>query len=364
MNVDWKVLLTDWDYNVVEEINYAKNKQLTTQYNKAGQFSFALNIKESVNVDIFPGISCIRLYRNGVNVWNGVVWTAQGSTGTDIQYGCVGFMEYLYHHQLRGRWEYGADATDFQIATDLITWMPTVDEGGGLLWEEGLAGHSPPISGIVTHGTPQTRGPITYEIGQNIGEAIQALSDIEAGFNMSINYSDGALHLFSWDLFDDKTNDVIFGYNRGPENVQNCTWSIDMGRVKNLVNVVGASGGRYYAPPDFLSQSLLTYGVFEDTITASEASPNIALALAGEEVLANENPYPIFTITPFPYDGGVHSYAPFVDYNLGDKVAFYAAEGPLNVVNQAVRIFGIGVSISDEGLEQVQALQLTASGQQ
>jgi hypothetical protein len=50
---------------------------------------------------------------------------------------------------------------------------------------------------------------------------------------------------------------------------------------------------------------------------------------------------------------------PFEDYDIGDLVHFSAKWGKrVNINNQLSRVFGMTVSITDDGIEEISQLQL------
>lgn len=101
------------------------------------------------------------------------------------------------------------------------------------------------------------------------------------------------------------------------------------------------------------------YQLFEEEVQLSDVvDPNVLLAYAGGEVLIRKTPRILYSPAPFPWIEG-RTPQPFVDYGLGDKVIFTAQKANrINVIGQAVRIFGMNVTITEEGNERLDALQI------
>ena len=67
-------------------------------------------------------------------------------------------------------------------------------------------------------------------------------------------------------------------------------------------------------------------------------------------------------MTPFNWFPESSVPEPFVEYDLGDQVRFVAKHAARVNVNQQVRIFGISVSIDEEGNEKMGQVQLYPGG--
>ena len=85
------------------------------------------------------------------------------------------------------------------------------------------------------------------------------------------------------------------------------------------------------------------------------------LAYAGAEVIVRAYGRITYGVTPFPYspevEGGVPE--PFIDWRVGDQVRLTAVHQPrVNIRGQAIRIFGVSLSVNENGIATFGALQV------
>ena len=216
-------------------------------------------------------------------------------------------------------------------------------------------------SGITVGLAPSTvTRTRTYKKYDNVGRAIQELSDIENGFDWTINPTTKVLDMYS-SRGSAKPN-VHFGYRAGPDNLISVGRTIDASSLANYVVATGKYGSGISSD----ASSISSYGVYEDVVSigdfASSDYNSTLLAVSGAEVLLRKQPRQIFSIVPkpIPATGGAVSATPepFTDYDLGDTVYFSGKLGRLTVENQAVRVFGLSISIDDNGVERVGEIKM------
>ena len=219
-----------------------------------------------------------------------------------------------------------------------------------------------PISiGDVT--VSQTRD-ITFAQGTKHGAAIDSLVNMEAGFDWDI---DPETREFSV-LYDNVKGTIYgkgvdnvatqFSYAWGPKNVASVTVSTDSSNIANRVNVKGT----YTTAIAYDSDSIASYGLFEDTLTVSDVvDDEILLAYAGAETAYRLQPFNTYSFQPFPYDGTEKIPLFFDDYDIGDIVYLTAKYGALNIERQAVRVFGVSIDIDNEGNEKIGEIKTVAS---
>jgi hypothetical protein len=53
---------------------------------------------------------------------------------------------------------------------------------------------------------------------------------------------------------------------------------------------------------------------------------------------------------------------PFTDYDIGDIVKFRAVRAPRVNINGSFRIFGLSISVTDDGNENIDSLSVYANG--
>ena len=105
--------------------------------------------------------------------------------------------------------------------------------------------------------------------------------------------------------------------------------------------------------------SQILYGPFEEVYALSDVtSQDILWSYAGAEVLLKKDPRQLHIITPGQWTEDNSVPEPFVDYDIGDQVAFTAKSLPRVSIAQQVRIFGISVSVDEEENEKLGQMQL------
>lgn len=347
----------------IGELTHAQDRTLELALNRPGSCGFSLSMQAPLAPEILPITRCVMVTRNGVPVWSGPIATIEGGLPDNrMTVRCVGWFELLNYRELRAALQFqgnnpatGVPWKDAEIAHALLA----------------LANAQPKIVGVGNEprtwigegsrtGVFQARSK-SYQKGDKIGQLIHALSEIEAGFDYSIDPVTRALNLSAWNLFTDRP-EVHFGMNWGPSNLQTVSYSIDGVALVNHLNVTGNAGLFEYEES---TTSKNTYGVFEDSTNLVNVGESLILkAYAVEEILIRKNPITIYSILPFPNSDMNEGLVPviFQDYFIGDKIRFSAHYGPLQVSGQAVRIFGVNFSIDSEGNERITSLSTSPQG--
>lgn len=237
---------------------------------------------------------------------------------------------------------------------------------------------------VDTPGGPTARTR-TYSVGQKLDSSIQELSDIEGGFDYDIITERSAIpgdpqgrtqlrrrFVLNWNLLKpgstlygrgtNRTN-VIFGKMWGPRNVKDLTQTNDASKLANRI-IVRDPAGRSFVAQDL--PSIEQYGLFQDTITISDAGykDTILSAYAGAELAYRRVPFTTFAVTPKAFTGKRNVPRIFKDYFVGDLCYLVSKDPTIKVgliSQQTIRIFGATIAIDDDGNETVQSLQTTAS---
>jgi hypothetical protein len=201
----------------------------------------------------------------------------------------------------------------------------------------------------------------TYQKYANVGQAIQELVNIENGFDIGVNPITKELSIYyksgpPTGYGNNRTN-VVFGAGvGGMNNLASASRTIDGSRVANYV----VATGQYGSAVDSDTGSIASYGAFEEVVNLADV-PNVEVlaAYAGVEVAGRSLPREILTIVPRPrldpYDTSVPTL--YDDYWIGDIVYVNIAHGRLQVVEQALRIFSLTVTIDDSGTERIDNIQ-------
>jgi hypothetical protein len=347
-------------------LHNAKQRQFELVKNRAGSASFqirtnddaAYEILDQVNLNDVRGTvrKCIRIRRNKVDLWSGPIWGIQGSLdqGT-ITVNCVGWLETLQHQILESTLDYsnsGNGTPTDQIAYGLLNAVNAQDTLHPLWVQQGTASGVMPIRNRF------------YVLGQNLGQGIQELSDIEAGVDISVDPVTRALNLAAWDLYKSTSgwwgqvrSNIKLGYRWGPNNLKNFSWQESVDKMTNRIIVV--SQGAPIGAQD--NASLDEYGRFSEYDTITDANQTILPAYANAELAVRSRPIITYNIVPFPRGTANSLPSLFDDFQIGDKIYLTATKDAFRVQNQAVRIFGATVQLDDVGNETVSNLMTSPS---
>jgi hypothetical protein len=395
--VQWKFLLADsGSYNNIGELTQARNRQLSLTLNKSGTLSFTIPMNDDLGYQIYPLTHCVKALRRGIDgvwrsIWSGPVWTIdEDISGERMTVNAVGWMQMLEKRALRRDKIYtaingagGGPWTDADIILDLladanatnITWDTNFPGGYAVPLMSGATTPTNMTAGTKT-GTFQNR-TISYTKGANILQELLRLTDIESGCDIEVDPSSAARPL---NLFQRKMTDrtgVVFGYKWGPNNLQQLTRQFDPSTIVNYIYVAGSSTvAPAYAdtktfpaptqnPPKLGENSQTSYGLWEETVSLPDVNDlSVLQTYAAGEVLVRSSPRIMYGLTPFPFVESKKGQIPepFVEYTLGDKIYFSARSGRrVNINKQAARIFGMSVSIDENGNETLGQLQVSPS---
>jgi hypothetical protein len=158
--------------------------------------------------------------------------------------------------------------------------------------------------------------------------------------------------------------EVYFGYNWGPENIKEFSRSTTTSEIANYL--VGRATGVTAVSINTASGSLNDFGLFEDhlDITLKTANADVLGFYTAAEYLFRSDPRttPTYSVSPYPYTIGSSVPEPFTDYDIGDIVKFRAVRAPRVNINGSFRIFGLSISVTDDGNENIDSLSIYANG--
>ena len=393
----WRfVLANSSDLSAIGELNQARGKSVNVLLNRGGSLAFSYPMKDEIAGYIEPITTCVKAYRMSSKsslwecIWSGPVWTIEESLQESMMtVNCVGWMEMLNKRLIRMERNYQnlddgeiirlllehANKLNFEdfispeyTVTTPPGWAnsatPTHIGWGGTMPNEGIGGVTPYV--------PQTRNR-SYQRYQAIGPAIQEITEYENGCDIWISPEERRLYVYRKRQ---RITSVVFGFDWGPNNLQQFSRSLDASQVVNFMQATGRPGttpqyadtrnpaftgwrvgaaGAYDPNPNTQTQ----YGIFEEVVNLSDVANDTVLSTyAAAEIYVRYRPRIIYSMTPFPFTTGGSIPEPFVDYNIGDQVLLTASMEPrIQIQNQGVRVFGISVSIDEEGNEQLAALQ-------
>jgi hypothetical protein len=107
---------------------------------------------------------------------------------------------------------------------------------------------------------------------------------------------------------------------------------------------------------------MASYGIWENQQSLSDITDvNVLAAFANAEVAVRSTPKIVYKILPHPYaPDHTHVPQPFVDYRIGDVIYVTAKYSPRILINkQAMRVYGISLSVGDDGAERISSLQVS-----
>jgi hypothetical protein len=358
----------------IAPLQQAKNRTYTLTKNRAGSAEFTLKTSDKILESIMDRVEfndirgtvrkCIRIRRNGQDLWSGPIWGIQGSLAQDsITFSCVGWLEEL---QYRFIW---AAARDY---TNAGAGYPADEIAFGLLNDANYISDPSTPGGTVlddTHPVLIQPGTVSgsmppfvryYQQGQVVGAAIQNMSDIENGYDMEVDPVTRALNLTNWQEYDVLEN-VVLGYNWGPNNLMDFSWQEDPSQMGNYDAISTSLGTGFTVCYDSESEDI--YNRFDYSTSLNNAAIQDLAPYGMAQLAVYRFPFLTYTLTPFPRTQDGNGPSLFDDYQLGDQITVNAQKNYFKLVNLPMRVFGATVNLDDNGNETVSALQTTpASG--
>lgn len=348
----WKFILANSsDMSIIGELVNARNKSLDLALNKPGTARFQLSITDAMAPYINEEITCVLAYRNETCLWSGPVWTVSESLPEDtLDVGCVGWFQELNEaRELHTNVSY-AETDSGVIAFSLID----------ILNVQEPTHQTRIIKGTSMSSQNRTRD---YQVGQKVGSLIQELSDIEAGYDFSVDPLTRELNIYYnnvkvgttiYGIGEDRPN-TVFGLDWGPDNLQSLKRESDTSKLRNRIYARGKFST--IEADDEPSQDL--YGVFEETVVLTDVVEDTILgAYANATVLFRKDPSRVISFVPAQFSNNTDNVPePFVDYNIGDIIYIGANRGRLIIERQAIRVFGMTIGIDEEGNEVASTIQ-------
>jgi hypothetical protein len=406
-NILWKfILVNSKDLSQIGELDQARDKNLNLGLNRPGSASFSYSyygrLAEDIEV-ISTGIIAYR-YNSQTEIYD-AVWSGyvneinEDAEAESMSVSCVGWFERLNKRIAKQEIMYTSQYdNDIILGTGLVT--PTGTTGitcpSGILpianrtttateyvipsgsYPAGayplpvVSGSSPNTLTLLAVGTYDnttdipasalTKKTIKVEQDQSFGEAITNLTQQENGPDIDVNPITRELNVYL--KRGNVKEDVYFGYNWGPSNIR--AFSKQIGTEQFANNLIGRANGVVPVMLATDTDSLNAYGLWESVINLTQNAPNqnVLEYFTAAEYLFTSTPLVTYSITPYPFTRGSSVPEPFVDYIIGDQVNFVANRPPR--IDPAVdsgqfRVFGMSISIENDGNETIGELQIYAS---
>lgn len=362
--VRWRfILVNSSNLEEIGEVKAARNRQVQLALDKPGGVQFEVPLDYGLFKNIEEIKHGIIAYRGKVAKHSGMIWNLDEDIDNNrLSVQSTGWFETLNHRILRENVGYPPFNTGMVNAGQMVFMAASGSVGtssyhpGGLLTIANAQQDT-----WIQEGTNKDKMQriLSYAKGQGIGAAISQLSEIEAGFDFWIDPLTRVMSITGWNEVPDKREQIVFGYNWGPHNIEKLGRQFDPSQMVNRMTTLGKFGGGF--AEEKLAQE--EFQLFEEMPQLNEVTdPNVLLAYAGGEVLLRARPRQIYSFTPFPYSGSKRVPQPLIDYGIGDKVMFTAIKPPrIAIQGQAVRVYGMTINITDEGNEKVSALQISPS---
>lgn len=226
---------------------------------------------------------------------------------------------------------------------------PTCLKWGGLLPDDGFGGSASYVPALRNFKVEQ------YNYGWPY---IENLMNIENGCDIHVDPVQRTLSVHR--RYRRVKDEIVIGFAGLPRNAAAFSRQNDADKI---VNYFLAQGEAIVTPQfahDLTSQT--TIGPIEEVQQLGGVTDiGVLLAYAGAEILVRGNGVVTYGVTPFAYTPTNGVPEPFVEYREGDQIRVSAKAGKRPPVDrQAVRVFGLNVSIDDDtGNEKLQQLQLS-----
>lgn len=384
-------------FNRLGTLKAAHNRQLNVALNGIESASFTINTLDTVAELMQSVTTCIVCYRNGKLKWSGPLWTidetlAEGQQSVNVT--CVGWPQLLMYRLLKcGNSADNPMVGPTSTSTAINQYYFLQDPGqiaADLISRTNYEFPTGISIGTVIPNPNGVKWTVTYNQLQNIGQAIQQLSNIEGGFDFWIDPETLAFNVYYNPL---KAGYTVYG--RGQDrpnavfrhrvNISSLRRFIDASKLNTQHTAIGQYGQSQYPSPaqstgrgDIITPAIMTYGLWEGmTSLASIVSQTITEAFATAEVLFLQYPQSIYSFTPISYhratENKVSVSQPFEDYDIGDYVYLGANYGrmripPIQGDTDAgpaagltgylpVRVFAMQIAIDDNGNEKVNQIQ-------
>lgn len=381
----------------IGELTQARNRSLSIILNRAGSLNFTIPMDDELGQLIYPLTSAVKAYRLGTTgwrmIWSGYVNTIdEDPTNNRMTVNCKGWFGRLEKRILRSNKTY-TDTDDGDIILDLLqevngspvspdyefntrTFSYTASDTFVVRWPTTTRGPNTPtyIKRTTTSKLPNegsggatayvaARRTMTYARYQTVvWQAIEQLTELENGCDVWIDPETRILYIYR--KKQRILPSVVFSFQWGPGNIAQFGRQLDGETVVNYFLAIGGASTTPAYQADTTSMDL--YGPIEEIatlgdLTGSNAN-NVLQAYAAGEVAIRSLPRQLHSITPFQHTDGGPVPEPFVDYGIGDQVAFIAKHGRRININQQVRIFGLNISIDEEGNEKISSMQIYPGG--
>ena len=378
------ILVNSRDLSHIGELSRAADKKFDVVLSKPGSATFTYPMDAEYANQIIPYQTGIKVMRHNRRasivagktiwecVWSGYVLPIDESVSANrMAVSCVGWMQRLGKRMLRRQKLYnnqgdGAIVADLIAEANLTTApdgyavpvvagsspnTPTWLQWGGTMPNEGEGG-------ATAYDDTNAKRNKNMAMYSPILTQIDELVTIENGGDI---VCDPVTRSITWHRrYRRVKDDVVFGFQWGPRNLEEFGRNIEADAQLNYLVVTGAPGTTPQYSHNVGQQSLI--GLIEETTALSDVRDNsVLLAYSGAEVIMRAGGHVTYNVTPFmvkpDQEGNVPE--PFQDFRLGDQCRLTAVHPPrINIRGQAIRVFGFGITIDNNGVSKISQLQI------
>ena len=394
----WKfILVNSKDLSEIGELHEARGKNLNLALNTSGSASFSYSFEGVLAEDIQVISTGIMAYRRGSDdtyqlIWSGYINEINEDVNNAVMsVSVVGWFERLNKRIARqdvlykSQYDYniivgsgfsipsgGVASGIMQIANKTATAIGYTIASGTVPIVSGSNPNTPTWMSVGTYedgmrpavatGSGAARQDVSIKQDSSFGETIMGLVNQENGCDIYVDPSTRALNVYG--KKGSVKSEVWFSYNWGPDNIKEFSRSTTTSDIANYL--VGRATGVTAQSINTASESLNDFGLFEDhlDITLKTSTAETLAFYTAAEYLFRSDPRttPTYSVSPYPYTIGSSIPEPFTDYDIGDVVRLRAISSPRVNVNGSFRIFGLNISITDDGNENIDSLNIYANG--
>ena len=343
---NYKVIIADLNGVRIEEIPW-QNLSYSWRLNAPGSCSFVLpRWHEKCTRSLMKvGAREIHVYRKGVKVWGGYLWTANGS----LDEATVRFNGEGYFSRLNRRLLAGVTNTSYPNANFIFD---ALDTGNNDSIQENIAWTLIDYAQSLTNGNMGfTRGNLAQstkrrsktwlsDVRHNIGQEITGLAGASEGFDFEIDANK------VWRTYYPKKGTTLSSLFTVGKNIRNINVQEDATSTATEVTGSGAFGNALYLVIKEDATALAEYGRLQSLVSLHQDDTPDEIDRRTVESLrilkkANTLPQISIQVTEDP---------PFGSFVVGDEMPLNIQSGWINF-NETMRINSITVEVSNEGSE-------------
>jgi hypothetical protein len=276
-NATWEVMLArSSDMTQIDLLPYAFS--FTPIFNRPGALNMTLPLDAEIAYAVAKHATCVIAQRGDDVKWSGsIVSVRRDPAAMTLSLSALGWLDELNHRFVRADEESALVFTDVTSGTIVQRLMSVVNTQ---LTTDGVI--SPTHLTFLSGSDTQLRSR-SYKRGQNYGQAVQELVDVENGIDVRVNPVTRTITTFAPTAFADRTN-TAFGYGVEPFNLANAPQNDDGSNTADRITAVGSNG---IAVPADDAAAIAAEGIMrEDWLSLSDvADPAIVGAYANAELI-------------------------------------------------------------------------------